>query len=97
MARWHGLMLHFGGKRYGNYRDDDEEEKPLTQKQKELQWAYEKRKAARDNRKRGQEKEYAKENESMKSMSQAQRARLKTHGKENGDEGDDNDDDAGRG
>ena len=68
--------------------------KPLTQKQKELQWAYEKRKAARDNRKRGQEKEYAKENESMKSMSQAQRARLKTHGKENGDEGDDNDDDA---
>ena len=30
----------------------------------------------------------------MKSMSQAQRARLKTHGKENGDEGDDNDDNA---
>ena len=62
--------------------------RPLTQKQKELQWAYEKRKAARDNRKRGQEKEYAKENESMKSMSQARRARLKTHGEGNGDDDD---------
>ena len=78
MARWHGLTA-FGGKRYGNYRDDDDDEEETSHaKQKELQWAYEKRKAARDNRKRGQEKEYAKENESMKSMSQAQRARLKT-------------------
>ena len=71
---------------------------PLTQKQKEVQWAYEKRKAARENRKKGQEKEYAKENESMKSMSQARRARLKKHGeRDGGGEGEDDEDGRGRG
>ena len=74
---------------------------PLTQKQKEVQWAYEKRKAARENRKKGQEKEYAKENESMKSMSQARRARLKTHGERDGggegEDDEDEDDEDGRG
>jgi len=73
--------------------------KRKEQKQKEMNWAYEKRKQARDNRKKGQEKEYAKENEDAMKLSVQARARVKQHGgnsgnTNNGDElGDDNNDD----